>query len=304
MFSKSIPLSLNRRGGNGARVPGRLKGATVRVGIVGAGALGTVFAEALAPVVPVEILRRGDDPRRFADVDWVLIAVKTYDTLAALRPLRAVLRPDAAVVSLQNGLLQVAQIESALGAGRIIVLAPTTEGAMRDPAGVARRRGTGSTVVGIPAGRLGTDRVDALADLLGAAGLAAAVAAPIEPHLWAKLVVNAAINPVTALARRSNAHVLDDPDARNRAAALAREAAAVAAAAGIALPYSDPVARVLDVARATSANRSSMLQDLERGGPTEIEAINGEIVRLGRLFGVATPENQRALDEVRRAAGA
>jgi 2-dehydropantoate 2-reductase len=85
---------------------------------------------------------------------------------------------------------------------------------------------------------------------------------------------------------------------------LAREAAAVAAALGIALPYRDPVARVVEVARATALNRSSMLADLEAGRGTEIDAINGEIVRLGRLLGVAVPENQRALDEVRRAAGA
>jgi 2-dehydropantoate 2-reductase len=143
-----------------------------------------------------------------------------------------------------------------------------------------------------------------LAELFRAAGLAAEVADPIEPHLWAKLVVNAAINPVTALARRPNAYVFEDPSAAARAGALAREAAAVAAAAGITLPYPDPVAYVGDVVRATAANRSSMLQDLERGRPTEIDAINGEVLRLGRELGVATPENERVLDEVRRAAGA
>jgi 2-dehydropantoate 2-reductase len=85
---------------------------------------------------------------------------------------------------------------------------------------------------------------------------------------------------------------------------LAREAADVAIATGIVLPYADPQARVRDVARATGANRSSMLQDIERGRPTEIEAINGEVVRRGRLLGVPTPENERMLYEVRRAAGA
>jgi 2-dehydropantoate 2-reductase len=276
----------------------------VRLGIVGAGALGLLFAEALAPVARVNLFGRGDDPAGLRDADMVLVAVKTYDTLAALEPLRDVLAPGATIVSLQNGLLQVEQIEAALGAERTILLAPTTEGATRDGAGTLRRGGIGSTMVGIPAGRPGTKRVDALAELLRAAGLSASVADPIEPHLWAKLVVNAAINPVTALARRPNAHIVDDPAAAARASTLAREAADVARAAGIALPYADPVARVRDVARATGTNRSSMLQDIERGRPTEIEAINGEVVRRGRLLGVPTPENERTLDEVRRAAGA
>jgi len=274
------------------------------IGIVGAGALGTLFADALGKVARVETLGRGGDPTRLSAARIVLVAVKTYDTVAALRPLRDVLATGAAIASLQNGLLQVGHIETALGPGRTILLAPTTEGATRHADGTVRRGGFGLTTVGTPAGSAGTDLGDALADLFRAAGLAAAVADPIEPHLWAKLVVNAAINPVTALAGRTNAHVLDHAPASVRAALLAREAAAVAAAAGVALPYADPVERVLDVARATASNRSSMLQDLDRGRPTEIEAINGEIVRLGRSLGVPTPENERALDEVRRAAGA
>ena len=77
---------------------------------VGAGALGLLFAEALAPVARVNLFGRGDDPAGLRDADMVLVAVKTYDTLAALEPLRDVLAPGATIVSLQNGLLQVEQI--------------------------------------------------------------------------------------------------------------------------------------------------------------------------------------------------
>ena len=276
----------------------------MRLGIVGAGALGTFFANALERVASIEILRRGGDPLRLARVDAVLLAVKTYDTTAALSPLRGALGPKTAIVSLQNGLLQVSQIEAALGPQRPVVLAPTTEGATRDPGGGVRRGGIGSTVLGIPGGRPGTDLPDVLAELFRSAGLAAEASTPIEPHLWAKLVVNAAINPVTALARRPNSWIFEDSEAALRAATLAREAAAVAGALGIGLPYLDPVARVVEVARATALNRSSMLADLDAGRGTEIDAINGEIVRLGRLLGVSVSENERACDEVRRAAGA
>jgi 2-dehydropantoate 2-reductase len=271
----------------------------VKIGIVGAGALGTVFARALSSHGPVALLYRNDEPSPLADADVVIVAVKTYDTVAALSRLRYVLRPDAAIVSLQNGLLQLAHIRAALDGRHPVLLAPTTEGATRDASGAVRRGGVGATVVGIPAGCPGTDVVDAFVRRLREAGLAAAVANPIEPHLWAKLVVNAAINPVTALAGRPNGMLLDDAEARERAFALAREAAAVAAAAGVALPYPDPTERVLAVARTTAANRSSMLQDLERGAPTEIDAINGEVVRLGAILGVPVPNNADAVARIR-----
>jgi 2-dehydropantoate 2-reductase len=244
------------------------------------------------------LLHRNDEPSLLADADLVIVAVKTYDTLAALAPLRTLIAPHVPVVSLQNGLLQVAQIEASLGAERPVLLAPTTEGAARTATGDVVRGGAGMTVVGIPAGRAGTDVSDAFVQRLRDAGLAAAAADPIEPHLWAKLVVNAAINPVTALAGRPNGMLLDDAEARARAFALAREAAAVAAAAGVVLPYGDPTERVLAVARATAANRSSMLQDLERGTRTEIDAINGEVVRLGKLLGVDVSHNVRAVSSI------
>ena len=170
------------------------------IGIVGTGSLGTLFAEALSRVTRVEVLGRAGAPARLAEARVVLVVVKTYDTSVALRQLRDVLSPDAAIVSLQNGVLQVAQIEAALGPERQIVLAPTTEAATREPGGGVRRGGIGSTVLGIPAGRPGTNLPDVLAELFRSAGLAAEAAAPIEPHLWAKLVVNAAINPVATWA--------------------------------------------------------------------------------------------------------
>jgi len=229
----------------------------------------------------------------------VLVAVKTYDTVAALQSLRGVLRADAPIVSLQNGLEAVVHITNALGSSRPIALAPTTEAAYRDPAGAAHRVGRGATTLGWAAERGGNFDLEALAALLRKAGLDAHVAAPIEPYVWAKLVVNAALNPITALVGKPNGYVAENVAAAALAAALAREAAAVAAAEGVRLPFNDAAEYVLEVARATAPNRSSMLQDIERKRPTEIDAINGAIVRRGRALGVPTPENVRMLDEVR-----
>jgi 2-dehydropantoate 2-reductase len=252
----------------------------------------------------VHVLRRGEEPGAFfAQAQALIVAVKSYDTVTALRPLRARLPLSTPLVSVQNGLDQVSDIEEALGDGRPIVLAPTTEAATRVVGGIARA-GRGLTRLGWAAGHAGTDELDALLETFRAAGLRVELALPIEPHVWAKLVVNAALNPVAALARQPNGFVLDNEPAKLRLGALAQEAARVAAAEGIPLPFADPVAFVLDVARLTAANRCSLLQDLERGAPTEIEAINGALVRLARRNGVPVPENVRALDEVRRAAKA
>jgi len=243
-----------------------------------------------------------DDPAELREAGVIFVAVKTYATLEALRPLRAVLPAATPIVSLQNGLLQVAQIGEALGATRI-VLAPTTEGGVSAGPGAVRRVGRGMTTLGWARER-GSGDLQALRDLLIASGLHARVVDPIEPYVWAKLIANAAINPLTAIARVSNGTIAVDGTLRARAERIAREAAALAAAEGVTLPFADPVAHVLAVARATAENRSSMLTDLERGRPTEIEAINGVLSALGRRHGIATPEIDRVADEVRAAARA
>ncbi|MGW8250924.1 MAG: ketopantoate reductase family protein, partial [Anaerolineales bacterium] len=99
--------------------------------------------------------------------------------------------------------------------------------------------------------------------------------------LWGKLVINAAINPLTALLQVPNGELLERPTARSLMVSLAREAAAVAAAQKLRLPYDDPITAVEETATRTAANRSSMLQDVQRGMPTEIDAICGAIVHAG-----------------------
>jgi 2-dehydropantoate 2-reductase len=110
--------------------------------------------------------------------------------------------------------------------------------------------------------------------------------------LWGKLVINAAINPLTALLRVPNGVLLERPTARALMSTLAREASSVAVAQGIRLPFPNPLQAVETIARRTASNRSSMLQDVERGAPTEIDAICGAIVKAGDQVGVAAPINR------------
>jgi 2-dehydropantoate 2-reductase len=197
-----------------------------------------------------------------------------------------------------------------VGAARVAV-GVTFEGATLLGPGEVRHAGRGPTLVGacpengltpqppLPTADRGrqergseADRLAAFADLLCRAGFDARVVTDIEGVLWGKAIVNAAINPLTALWRVPNGELLANADRRALLVGLAKEATAVATARGITLPYPDPVARVEEVCRATAANRSSMLQDVERGRPTEIDSINGVIVAEGRRLGVPTPVNE------------
>jgi 2-dehydropantoate 2-reductase len=109
--------------------------------------------------------------------------------------------------------------------------------------------------------------------------------------VWGKLVINAAINPLTALLKVPNGELLVRPSARLMLGTLAREAAQVAHTENIDLPFDDPVRAAEEVARKTAANRSSMLQDVLRGARTEIDAICGEIVKAGEKHNIGVPAN-------------
>ena len=136
-----------------------------------------------------------------------------------------------------------------------------------------------------------TAAADRVAAAFEAAGLDAEVATDVRRRLWEKLAINAAINPVTALARVANGAVAEPP-LRVVAEAAAVEAAGVARAEGASL--SDERAReaVVSVARATAQNRSSMHRDVARGRRTEVDAINGYVVERAADLGRSVPVNR------------
>lgn len=121
--------------------------------------------------------------------------------------------------------------------------------------------------------------------------------------VWGKLVVNAAINPLTALLRVRNGELLERPSAREWMGRLATETAQTAGAEKIILPFDDPVFFAEEVARKTSANHSSMLQDVLRNAPTEIDAICGAVVRAAQKHNIETPANRLCWDLVKALTG-
>jgi 2-dehydropantoate 2-reductase len=283
--------------------------------IVGSGAMACLFASRLAAggvdvtmlgtwAGGLEALRRngvrvvrGDDgedayPVRAtsmvadcADAGLALVLVKSWQTERAGKQLADCLAPDGVALTLQNGLGNRETLAALLGESRV-ALGVTTSGATLLGPGEVRPGGQGIVSLGEH------PRVADVTGLLRQAGFEVEVVEDADDLLWSKLVINAAINPLGALLQCPNGALVSRPSARALMGLAAGEAADVAAAAGRTLTYSDPVGTVEAVAERTSSNRCSMLQDVARNAPTEIDAINGAIVAAGEQAGVATPVNR------------
>ncbi len=283
-----------------------------KVGIIGAGAMGTLFGYHLAVLCDVTMLdanpdviaaveRKGlaidDQPARRVAVarrpqelygsQILFLFVKAVDTLHALRPFAGELDPVTPIVSLQNGIGNEDAIRTALGGAVPVILGVTTESAVTVSPGRSRTSGRGNTVVG--SASPASSRM--VADLLNRSGLQAAVAYDIRPHLWGKLVANCAINALSAILNCDAGKILKDPSAARLAELLAEEAAAVAAAMKINLPFVNPWQYVADVIAVGADAPSSMAFDLASGHPSEIDHINGAVVAFGHRAGVPTPYN-------------
>ena len=320
----------------------------MKIGIIGAGALGSLIAFYLSAHADVWLLSRrreqidainrngmhrelngivetrrpraAADPAEIGACEIVLVLTKSYATAWAAEQARRLLRTGdqeprtgqsttsgsrfsalgsrSLVVTLQNGLGNRELLALALGDANV-GQGVTALGATLLGLGQVRHAGQGTTVFGAAPDRA---RMALLADLFNTCGLPAELNDDLDALVWGKLVVNAGINALTALLRVPNGALVANAAARALMADAIAEAAAVAQARGTTLPYDDALAHTLAVAQATGANHSSMLQDVLRGSPTEIDAINGAVQREGLRLGVPTPVNNmlaalvRALD--------
>jgi 2-dehydropantoate 2-reductase len=264
----------------------------MRVAILGMGAIGHVVARALegrADLVKVDrtsgALRDGEAP-----VDAAIVTTKTPGTAWAAEIAAKILAPDGVALTIQNGLgnyeTLVEHVSSERAAvGVIYVGAQMVNGELR-------ATGAGKVELGRPPAAASRANLDELGRLLREGGMDVTVVDDAWPAVWRKVVTNAAVNPLTALIRRTNAELLADAPASQVADCLAREVARVATASGVRISEEDAVKQWRAMAALTGANRSSMLQDVEAGRPTEIEAISGAVAREGERRGVAAPLNQ------------
>jgi 2-dehydropantoate 2-reductase len=240
-----------------------------------------VGTDGLEHAYPVSVTNSPSDCRQ---ASFALVLVKSWQSKLAASQLAQCLADDGLALTLQNGLGNRQDLIEVLGQERV-ALGITTIGVTLLGPGLARVGGEGTiSIEAHPRLKLAEER-------LRAAGFNLEVVTEAEALVWGKLVINAAINPLTALLRAPNGELLERPVAHALMRALAKETAAVAAAQGIHLAFDDPEEAVEHVVRKTAANHSSMLQDIRRGAPTEIEAICGAIVRTGKAQGIPTPFN-------------
>jgi len=283
--------------------------------ILGAGAIGSLFASALQRAgLPVTLLLReacervqlaleedgtverlsfaASRPEDPGPVTHLLVTTKAYDVRAAVLSVAHRLDANSQVLLLANGLgfadelhRDLRQLDCYLGS--------TTEGAYR----VSQRRichaGRGFTRVGRPGNTTPPQWFRYWSDAVQPGTWDN----DIERTLWLKLAINCAINPLTALFRCCNGK-LAQADLDRQVRALCEEIAPVSAAAGYPISYDELYRQVREVIAATAANRSSMLQDVVAGRPTEIDYITGYLVQQARLYGIAVPLNEGLMTKV------
>ncbi|TDG06524.1 ketopantoate reductase family protein [Paraburkholderia guartelaensis] len=292
----------------------------MKIAILGAGALGCAIGAALTEgghetwlldrsPVHVETMRRDgllvDDDngtRRIAvraatqaseigAADVVIVLVKSFHTDAAMRGALALIGPETLVLSLQNGLGHEDVLADIVGRERVLAGKTYVGGVLRSPGHIQSGVTGKATYIGELDGQL-TRRVKTIAEAFNAAGLLTTVSDNIMGTMWDKLLVNVATGAITGITRLTYGQLYDEPLLKATALAAVSEAIAAALAAGIRLSMTDPEqAWTLAAEGLSPAFKTSMLQSLEKGSVTEIDFINGSVVRWGQRLGVPTPVN-------------
>ena len=222
-----------------------------------------------------------------ANPDLILVSTKSYDTGAAMERLKR-FADTALFLTLQNGLDNPDLIGRT---ARRVVAGTTAHGVTFLGPGEIRHAGVGDTTIGAWRGVDETDLVR-VRDVFEEAGIHTRISRDVRSDLWSKLVVNASINPLAALAGVPNGTLVQDPILGQLLVEVCRETTVVAKADGARVEEQDLVRRTRLVARRTAANRASMLQDLDSARRTEIDAITGAVLRAAQRRGIEAPLNR------------
>jgi 2-dehydropantoate 2-reductase len=291
----------------------------MRIAVVGAGAMGSVYAGLLGDagndvwaIDPWEehiaaIRERGlrvegasgdrvvhvnatSDPADVGEVDLVVIATKAMQVHAAAHNAGSLLGPETVVLTMQNGLGSPEVAGDVLGDERIVVGIAGGFGASVVEPGHVHHHGMELVRLGEPRGPV-SPRVEQIAEVWRVAGFAVQAEDDVERLVWEKLICNVCFSGTCTVLERSIGEVLDDPQAWSVASACAREAYEVAVVSGVAVGFDDPVAYAAAFGQRIRDARPSMLLDRLAGRATEIDFINGAISPRASALGLAAPVN-------------
>jgi len=292
----------------------------MRIAMLGAGAMGSVFGSLLVKagfdVIFLDIwqehiaklqkeglrvrdasgkeelipVRAFSSPEGLKPVDIVFLMVKAYDTETALSQWKVLFGEKTLVLTMQNGLGNVERIAHHIPMERIIP-GVTSRGAYVIGPGAVNNSGHAETVLGVvhPSQRQDSQR---LAEMFTRAGVEVKYDEDLNSLIWGKLLMNVAINPVGALTGMLNVEAVSYPSTLRLQELAMKEGMEVGKAKGIQFRYADPVKKLKEIVSGAPMNRCSMLQDLDRKKRTEIDYINGAVVELGRQLNIPTPINE------------
>jgi 2-dehydropantoate 2-reductase len=230
--------------------------------------------------VPVRATVDGDG---VAGADLVLVCVKSGDTEAAGAMIAAHLEPSATILSLQNGVDNAERLADVLGRA-VVPVAVYVATAMAGP-GRVRHNGRGDLILGA------SEASDRIAAVLTEAGAPTTVSARALDALWGKLIMNCAYNALSALTQLPYGRLVQGEGVVAAMTDVVQECVAVAEAAGVSVAP-DIFDSVMALSTAMADQRSSTAQDLARGRPSEIDHLNGYVVRKGAALGIPTPANR------------
>jgi 2-dehydropantoate 2-reductase len=238
------------------------------------------------------------DAAAIGPCDLVIVLVKAYATASAIKQHVALIGDNTAVLTLQNGIGNIEKIAEVAGANKTLG-GSTTMGANLAEPGVVNHAGEGDTLIGELNGQT-TPRVEQIVEAFNKAGITAKIAEDIKASIWTKLIINAAINPLTALLGVQNGVLAEQQSTLDLMAKIVDETIVVAKKAdNIELDREALSARVVEVCRLTAKNRSSMLMDVLNRRPTEIGAISGAICEFADKSKTAAPANESLFQLVR-----
>ena len=238
-----------------------------------------------------------NEPNDLRDTDLFLVCVKSYDTKKAVKSIKPALKESGLVLTLQNGIGNIEIISEVLGQDRVIG-GVTSQGANVIGPGQVKHAGFGETAIGKIDGKAPA-YLRGIREIFNKAGLKTRISKDIRSLLWSKLIINVGINALTAITHLRNGQLLDYEGTRRALRLAVSEAVKVAKRKRIKLAYDDAIEKTEAVCEATAQNISSMLQDALRKKKTEIDFINGAIVRQGQSLGIPTPVNSILLDLVK-----
>ncbi len=237
------------------------------------------------------------DSKEASNPDLVIICVKTYDTKPAAIAAKSLLGPNTSVLTLQNGIGNIELISEVVGAERVIG-GISNLGATLLNTGKVRHAGKGETIIGRIDGSITVD-LRSIREAFINSGLETKISKDIKSFIWSKLIINVGINALTAITRLNNGKLLDFEHSHKLLKMAVNEAVKVAKRKRIKLSYEDPLTKVEAVCEATANNVSSMLQDVLKKRRTEIDAINGVIIRYAEELGIPSPVNSMLVDLVK-----